>query len=230
LALIMHLYSYGNEKCVKGAKIKTKINKISLITALFLVMISSLQCSMENPVAPSWEMDINIPLIDNCTYLNELLPMVKSPVKSDSFIVFTMDTIKITGDPKMVELSAFDLQIESGTIQYNLDNHLPVGIDSGMIYISDDSATVFSAPKIVIGPLRVLPALYDSTGRVTAASSNLISFVLDSFQIAFLSDRGHSVFAGYSMVSYGTNGLTVKAGYSDYLHSNVLVTVRKKVM
>jgi len=209
---------------------KSKINKIPLITALFLVMISSLQCSMENPVAPSWAVDINIPLIDNCTYLNEFLPIVKSPGKSDSFIVFTMDTVKIIGDPKRVDMTAFDLQIESGTIQYNLNNHLPIGIDSGMIYISDDSATVFTAPKIVIGPLRVLPALYDSAGRVTEVRSNLLSFSLDSAQIAFLSDKGHSIFAGYSMVSYGTNGLTVKAGYSAYLHSNVLVTVRKKVM
>jgi len=185
---------------------------------------------MENPVAPSWEVDINIPLIDNCTYLSEFLPTVKFPGKSDPFIVFTMDTIKITGSPQMVDLSAFDMQIESGTIQYILDNHLPVGIDSGMIYISDDSATVFTAPKIVIGPLWVLPALYDSTGRVTEVRSNLLSVSLDSAQIAFLSDRGHSTFAGSSMISYGTNGLMVKAGHTDYLHSNVLVTVRKKVM
>ncbi|MDP2806600.1 MAG: hypothetical protein Q8O74_00490 [bacterium] len=208
---------------------KSRTNKIPLITALFLVMISSMQCSLENPVAPSWEIDVNITLINNYAYLNEFLPIVKSPGKADSFIVFTMDTIKITGGPKMVDLSAFDLQIESGTMQYTLNNHLPVGID-GMIYISDDSSTVFTAPKIVIGPLRVLPALYDSAGRVTEAGSNRLSVLLDSAQIAFLSDRGHSVFAGYSMVSYGTNGLTVKAGYSDYLHSNVLVTVRKKVM
>lgn len=209
---------------------KSRNNNIPLLMILFLVMISSLNCSMENPAAPSWEADINIPLIDDCTYLNEFLPTVISPGKSDSFIAFTMDTIKITGSPKIVDLSAFDLQIESGTIQYSLDNHLPVGIDSGMIYISDDSATVFTAPKIVIGPLKVLPALHDSTGRGTEFRSNLLSFSLDSAQIAFLNDRKHSTFAGYSMVSYGTNGLMVKAGYADYLHSNVLVTVRKKVM
>lgn len=209
---------------------RSLINKIFMLSSLLFMVISSVQCSMENPVAPSWEVDINIPLIDNCTYLTEFLPKVKSPGKSDSFIVFTMDTIKIIGSPKMIDLSAFDLQIESGMIQYNMENHLPVGIDSGMIYISDDSATVFSSPKITIGPLRVLPALYDSSGRVTEVRSNLLSFSLDSSQMAFLSDQGHSVFAGYSVISYGTSGLTVKAGYDGYLQSNVLVTIRKKVM
>ena len=207
---------------------RSLIDKTFLTATFILVMLSSIQCSLENPVAPTWEVDVNIPLINQYTYLNDFLPVSKTSGKSDSIIAFSLDNVKIISFPKRVDLSQLDLQIESGTIKYNLGNHLPFGIDSGMIYISDDSATVFSSPKIVIGPLTVLPALVDSDGIVTGMSSNLISFALDSAQIAFL--NGGTVFAGYSMVSYGTNGSMVKAGYSDYLHSNVLVTVRKKVM
>lgn len=207
---------------------RSLINKTFLTTTLILVMLSSIQCSLENPVAPTWEVDVNIPLINQYTYLNDFLPVSKITGKSDSTIAFSLDNVKIIGFPKRIDLSQLNLQIESGTIKYNLGNHLPFGIDSGMIYISDDSATVFSSPKIVIGPLTVLPALVDSDGIVTGMSTNLVSFALDSAQIALI-NRG-TVFAGYTMISCGTNGLLLKAGYSDYLHSNVLVTVRKKVM
>jgi len=207
---------------------RTKINKIGLFIASLSIIVAGVQCSLNNPVAPSWEADINVPLIKNNTYIGDFLG-IKGNHKGDPVLPIILGATSITGGIKMADISAIRGMIVNGTISYDLENRLGIGLDTAIIYISRDSGTVYQAPEVTIGPLRVEAAETDSNGKVIQAKNTHIDIILGEKEMQILGNERGVVFVGYYLVTNGTNGQTVNILPTDYLKTSVMVSVRTKV-
>lgn len=204
------------------------INRIALIITFVVMVFTGVRCSLENPVAPSWETDINIPLIKSNTYISDFLAG-KGQHKDGLPLPVSLETTSIIGDIKQVDVSAIKGMVTNGVIKYDLENRLAIGVDTALIYISRDSNTVYESPEFVIGPLTVDAAETDSSGNVIQAKTTKITITLGEKEMGVLTNDNGSVFVGYYLVTSGTNGKPVKIQPTDYLKTSVLVTVRAKV-
>ncbi len=152
-----------------------QLKSAGLMGSLLLIMLTGVQCSLNNPVAPSWEADINIPLLKSNTFISDFLGL-KSPETDGKDATWTviLGTASIVGDIKKVDVSAVKGMISNGAISYDLENRLAIGLDTAIIYISRDSATVWLEPELIIGPYSIEAAEVDSVGNVIQSRSTHI--------------------------------------------------------
>ena len=204
------------------------VKKAGLIAATVSLMFTSIQCSLQNPVAPSWETDINVPLLTSNTYIGDFLGLKNSGSK-DPFVPVILGATSITGGIREVNVSALSGMVNNGAVNYDLENRLAIGLDTAVIYISRDPATVYQAPEVVIGPLHVEAAEVDANGNVIQARTTKINIILTENEMAVLNNESGKVYVGYYLVTSGTNGLSVNIQPTDYLKTSVLVSVKTKV-
>ena len=202
------------------------VKKAGLIAATVSLMFTGIQCSLQNPVAPSWEADINVPLLTSNTYIGDFLGLKNSGSK-DPFVPVILGATSITGQVREVDVSALSGMVSNGAVNYDLENRLAIGLDTAVIYISP--ATVYQAPEVVIGPLRIEAAEVDANGNVIQSRTTKINMTLTEKEMAVLTDESGTVYVGYYLVTSGTNGLSVNIQPTDYLKTAVLISVRTKV-
>lgn len=210
--------------------INKQLKSAGFIGSLLLIMLTGIQCSLKNPVAPSWEADINIPLLKSNTYISDFLGLKNSgPGSKDSAWPVMLGTTSIAGDIKKVDVSAVKGMINNGAISYDLENRLAIGLDTAIIYISRDSATVCLEPELIIGPYSIEAAEVDSVGKVIQSRSTHIDIILGEKEMELLSNQSGAIYVKYYLVTNGTNGRTVMIQPEDYLRTSVLVSVRTKI-
>lgn len=115
-----------------------------------------------------------------------------------------------------------DLDIDSAVVnsfknaQFHADfeNHLPVGV-SVEILLGSDSATLYSNPEVVLGPVTVNAGTVSLDGTVTAATLSETVLSMDSVQAQVL--NSDTLWIGENLTLHSTNGQTVKMSASDYL-------------
>jgi hypothetical protein len=206
----------------------TAVKKAGLIAATMTLMFTSIQCSLQNPVAPSWEADINVPLLTSNIFISDFTGLEK-PGSKDPFAPVILGATCITGEVREVGVSALTGIVNNGVVNYDLENRLAIGLDTAVIYISRDPATVYQAPEVVIGPLHIEAAEVDGAGNVIQAKSTQINITLTESEMAVLANESGIVYVGYYLVTSGTNGLSVNIQPTDYLKTSLLVSVKTKV-
>ncbi len=207
---------------------RTSFKKISMVTTVLSLMLTTIQCSLQNPVAPSWEADINVPLLQSNTYISDFLGL-KHPGGKDPLPPVILGATSITGQVREVNVSSLRGLISAGTVNYDLENRLAIGLDTAVIYISRDSNMVFLDPEVVIGPLHIEAAEVDSDGNVLKGKTTKINITLTENEMAVLTNESGMVYVGYYLVTSGSNGQPVNIQSTDYLETSVMVTVRTKV-
>jgi len=99
---------------------------------------------------------------------------------------------------------------------YKIASHLPIG--AGLdIYLSPDSATLFSNPQLVINALSIAPGVLDSNGVVIdTVSTGFEEVVLDSADFTIIENP--VLFISPIITLQGSNGKIVKLSGSDYIN------------
>jgi hypothetical protein len=93
-------------------------------------------------------------------------------------------------------------------------NHLPLGV-SVEIYLSGDSATVFTNPELVLGPIEVRPGVTGAGNIVVTPTESQNIIALDSLDIKILE---HPIlYSGQLITLAGSDGRTVKISGADYV-------------
>jgi hypothetical protein len=208
---------------------KTKSNITAMILSAFMLIISGVQCSLQNPVAPVWETEINVPLLKSSTYIGDFLgDSQKDGAKDPSFPVI-FNNLRITGEVKCVDISSIKGAIINGRIRYDLENSMPIGLDTVVFYICLDSSRVYNNPEITLGPLRIEAAETDTIGNVIGSTTTNIDIALSDSDITVLSNEKGKVYVGYYLVTPGTNGRTINVRMTDHLNTTALATVKTKI-
>ncbi len=104
-------------------------------------------------------------------------------------------------------------------------NHLPLGV-SVEIFLSGDSATLYTNPELTLGPVDVSAGLIGPNGEVISPteSENLIS--IDSLDIKILENP--ILYSGQIITLAGSNGQTIKITGDDYVTARGVIQVQYK--
>jgi len=98
---------------------------------------------------------------------------------------------------------------------YNIVNHLPLGA-TVEIMISPDSATLYSNPRLAIGPVTIEAAPVSPAGLVIdTASSGYHEMVLPHEAIQIL--KHDTLYVGQVILLHGSSGQSVRLVQSDYI-------------
>ncbi|MEE9442897.1 MAG: hypothetical protein V3V99_09550 [candidate division Zixibacteria bacterium] len=129
----------------------------------------------------------------------------------------------------VIDSSTFDgewedtnLDIDSGIVNSlklanffaTFENHLPVGL-SAEILLNGDSATLYTNPEVILGPIDVPAGNLNPDGTVSSAiiTENIVT--MDSISVLVLNND--SLWIGELITLHSTNGTSVKMSASDYL-------------
>ena len=95
------------------------------------------------------------------------------------------------------------------------------------LYLSSDSATLYSAPELTVGPIRLDGGAVDAFGIVTAAtvSSSLIS--LDSADVQVLNTD--TVYIGQIVTLHSSGGTPSRFTGTDYLIIQASAVIEYKI-
>lgn len=117
-------------------------------------------------------------------------------------------------------------RLNHGSFKATMRNHLPLGAQMS-IYIGTDSASLFSAPLTILGPLSFDQATTDLNG---AASEEVITnseIELTTENLRVFSNR--SLYIAPVLELTGSNGQTVRIRASDYMAINGVVEISARV-
>ncbi|MEZ5359131.1 MAG: hypothetical protein R3F48_09910 [Candidatus Zixiibacteriota bacterium] len=96
----------------------------------------------------------------------------------------------------------------------DIENHLPVGI-TVEILMSGDSATLYTNPEVVLGPVTVNAGVVNAEGVVTEATLSETVLTMDSEDIQVL--HNDTLWIGENLLLHSTDGQTIKMSAADYL-------------
>lgn len=98
------------------------------------------------------------------------------------------------------------------TLHLTVSNHLPVGI-SARVLLSSDSATLYTNPDVVLGPMPISPGTLAADGTVESPVESEYAAALDSGQVRVLANKPFWIGQLYTLQS--TNGEIVKFSAGD---------------
>lgn len=183
-------------------------------------------CGLRNPSAPTWDIELNLPLIDNNLTLAELAGSVGC-AKGDSLP--TAGAFRVWGQVRPVEMPRFDAGAVSGRVVYELENALPLSIDTAIIYLGCDSAGLYEFPLVVIGPLMAGPMAGSDTNSCCSPVRCKVTVTLDAAQLAALTADGAAVYAGYSIVTQAGPDPNITPDSSAYVRNVAVATIVKRI-
>lgn len=130
-----------------------------------------------------------------------------------------IDTITITGSAERLVIEGTDVpgllnKIRSATFHADVVNHLPVGAEV-KFFAALDSADVYSAPDLVLGPVIVGAGQTLPSGVTSATAHSTADLPLDEADLEYFK---HGVlFVGYGVFLPGSSGQIVRFVAADYL-------------
>ena len=131
------------------------------------------------------------------------------------------------GDLSSEEIDQDDIDlitdhVVEATFTTNIINHLPLGT-TVEIYLSGDSATIYSDPEVIIGPITVDAGVAGLDGVVTEATTTENIVVLDSIEIKVLENP--ILYSTQVITLNGSGGQTVKISGADYIVAQGVISV-----
>lgn len=136
----------------------------------------------------------------------------------------------VEGDKSRVDIDQ-DLadrvdRLQQGVFKATIINHLPLGARVA-IYISTDSATLFTQPSLIIGPIGFDNAAVNGDGVVVADTLTRSVINLTSSDLSVFQNR--SLYVAPIVTIAGTLGQTVRIRAADYLSIQGIVEITARV-
>lgn len=130
-----------------------------------------------------------------------------------------IDTVTVTGASERLDIEGTDVpelveKLRSGTFHADVVNHLPVAAEV-TFFAALDSASVYSAPDLVLGPVLVAAGRTQPSGAVSDTSRSVVDLSLDHDDLQHF--KQGSLFVGYSVFLPGSAGQVVRFVAADYL-------------
>jgi hypothetical protein len=189
------------------------------------------------PQSPSTTLIIDNDLADFLDPIPEILTVSGSAIFGDGATVGTVNaddyitaTVSIQSPLEMIiDSTTIDggwesSQIDKGTVtdiinntntatlHLTVTNHLPVGI-SARVLLSGDSATLYSNPEVVLGPMPIAQANLAGDGTVESAVVSENVDTLSADEVRVLTNKPFWIGQLYTL--HSTNGETVKFSSGD---------------
>lgn len=138
-----------------------------------------------------------------------------------------VDSVTIRGDAERQDITGSDIgefvaKLEGGALHLSGGNHLPLGA-SVTVYVAADSASVFTAPDLQLGPVQVDAGVTDLSGRVVDTTGFEAELPLSQTDLE-LFGAGRLYFAVDFHLD-GTAGQTVLLTAADFLDLVAYFTV-----
>jgi len=148
-------------------------------------------------------------------------------VALSSPLAVRVDSVTIRGDAESQDITGSDIgefidQLEGGALHLKGGNHLPLGA-SVTVYVATDSARVFTAPDLALGPVQVGAGVLDPGGRVVDTAGFESELPLSQADLG-LFGAGRLYFAVDFHLD-GTAGQTVLLTANDFLDLVAYFTV-----
>ncbi len=117
-------------------------------------------------------------------------------------------------------------RLNNGVFKASMRNHLPLGAQM-RVYIGTDSASLFSAPLTILGPVTFAAATTDANGIVNQEITSESEVTLTSDQLnVFENSR---LFIAPVLELSGSNGQTVRIRAADYFQINGVIEISARV-
>ncbi len=121
-------------------------------------------------------------------------------------------------------------RLRAGELQVEIENHLPAAGEV-RFYFASDSSRLFTAPDLVLGPVRLAAAAIDGAGRVTTAATATSRITLNPADVPLFQNAAAStktLYYSHRVQLAGSEGRSVRLFLDDYLRVKALLqlTVR----
>lgn len=144
---------------------------------------------------------------------------VRARVRIESPLEVFFDSTSVELDIQSSSIDTADIRIItdhliSSQLTTTITSHLPLGLEV-YLYLSSDSATLYSAPELTVGPITLEPGIVDGSGIVTSEviSQSLIS--LDSADVQIL--MTDTLYIGQIVTLQSSGGTPSHFMGADYL-------------
>lgn len=117
-------------------------------------------------------------------------------------------------------------RLNHGNFRATMRNHLPLGAQM-LVYIGADSASLFTAPLTVIGPVSFNAGTTDANGTVSQEVVTESNVELTTDDLHVFTNR--NLFVAPVLEFMGTNGQTVRIRASDYMAINGVIEINARV-
>jgi hypothetical protein len=150
---------------------------------------------------------------------------ITSPLK------FAVGETTVEGDVNSTDIDQDDIdeiseRLLEATIYATLTNHLPFACEVEL-YFSGDSATLYSDPQLIIGPVEVSGGTVDGNGLVTNAAVSEITIHLSETDLDIIENA--TLYVGQYIYLAGTNGQMVNILNSDYLDIDAFIELTTRL-
>ena len=138
---------------------------------------------------------------------------------------------QLTLDPDSLEIDE-DAQSEirdnlnGGSFQAELGNHLPFGASATFYFTSRDTA-VYSNPELTIGPITLNPGVTSERGNVVQETPSQIAIFLDKDQLAVFAHP--TVVSGIRISLPGSGDKYIRVYRNDYLSAKAFIKINYHV-
>jgi len=129
-------------------------------------------------------------------------------------------------DGNSVEASIMD-HLVSATMKVAVANHLPLGMKIQLV-ISEDLATLFSNPDLLIGPIEIPAGVTDGNGDVIAENTKSNDISLSDADLNIFKNNTatpKTIYIGTEIYLDGSDGKLVSVYNSDYLMLNATINL-----
>jgi hypothetical protein len=138
-----------------------------------------------------------------------------------------VDSLTIGGEIESQEITGSDVgefidRLEGGALHLEMRNHLPLGA-SVTLRVASDSARVFSAPDLVLGPVAVLAGILGPGGVVIDTASSTADLPLTAADLDLF--RSSRLYFAVDFHLDGSGGKTVLLTAADYIDLAAYFTV-----
>ncbi len=138
---------------------------------------------------------------------------ISSPLE----VAFNGSSVQLDVQSSSVDTSSIDIitnHLQQATVNATVTNHLPIGIDV-YLYLSSDSATLYSAPQVTIGPITVSAGRVDGAGITVASTISNSVITVDSADVQVL--KNSVVYVGQLLTLASSGGQPIRFLGADFV-------------
>ena len=136
----------------------------------------------------------------------------------------------VEGDISSSTIDTTDIKIITdhlleARLNATITNRLPLGLTVNLL-LSGDSATLYSAPQLVVGPISVIPSPVDVNGIAIDTVSSTVVISLDSVDVQIL--MNDTLYIGQLITLQSAGGQPVRLVAGDYIIVNAAAEIDYK--
>ncbi|MCH9032278.1 MAG: hypothetical protein IIB00_08480 [candidate division Zixibacteria bacterium] len=184
-----------------------------------------------NPIPSEFTVSGSVTFGDGTTVVEVTASdFIRSSIKIESPLELAITSSTVEGDISSSTIDTADIKIITdhlieARLNATITNRLPLGLTVNLL-LSGDSATLYSAPELVVGPITVVPSPVDVNGIAIDSVSSSVVIVLDSVDIQIL--MNDTLYIGQLITLQSAGGQPVRLVAADYIIVNASAEIDYK--